>query len=74
MGMSEPAATCGCWQIMWTMEGNPRPLDPERFANVQALSTDGEVFHRVAECLRCQQRWMNATYPVASEGWHPVRG
>ncbi len=71
--MAEPTASCSCWQIMWTMENRVAPLDPEHFENVNAQSANGEVVQRQAECRRCHQRWMNSTYPVASEGWRPVR-
>jgi hypothetical protein len=58
---------------MWTMEGRVAPLDPEHFENVETLSAEGKVVSLQAQCRRCHQRWMNSTYPIASEGWHPVR-
>jgi hypothetical protein len=57
---------------MWTMDGNPESLDRDGFRDVE-ITDDGQVTVRQIECRRCLQRWMNAVYPVASEGWQPVR-
>jgi hypothetical protein len=57
---------------MWTMDGNPSALDPGQFRDVETTGA-GKVQARQAECVHCGQRWLNAVYPVASEGWRPVR-
>jgi hypothetical protein len=57
---------------MWTMDGNPAALNPNHFTDVETTG-GGKVQVRQSECLYCGQRWMNAVYPVASEGWRPVR-
>jgi hypothetical protein len=59
---------------MWTKDGEPAAdPDPTRFIKVEALSAAGEVFQRRVECRVCRQQWLNATYPIASEGWRPIR-
>jgi hypothetical protein len=59
---------------MWTKDGDPTTdPDPNRFVRVHSLSAGGEVFSRIVKCRYCQQQWLNAVYPVASEGWRPVR-
>jgi hypothetical protein len=71
--MPNTSGGCSCWELMWTMEGMPLPPDPERFIKVHALSAAGEVFQRTVECRICHQQWLNSTYPIASEGWRPIR-